>query len=185
MSNPYAPPEDRPRTDDGAAPQPTPVPGPPAHAPDGRPPLVPVPTEAPRERREPDPAEVLRTAQRARTAGVLLVASVLVVGLPVPWQAAALPFALAAFVLGIRALVGAVRSRAQGALPAVLALLVGLAGMWVSLTAGTLLMWQVQTAHQECMAGALTVTAQQRCQDALDEGRLDLQRSLLERAQQG
>lgn len=181
MSNPYAPPEDRPRTQDdppgapeAARPEPAPAPRP----------AVTVPTEADRRSPDgsPDPEGVVKTAERARLVGILLLSSVLVATLPLPWQAAALLFALAALVMGIRTLVGAVRARARGMLPGVVAALVVLSALWSFGSTGRLLAWSVEVERQECMAGALTVTATQACEQAYQKGLVDLQDSLRERA---
>lgn len=194
VSNPYAPPEDRPRTgapDDGgpttARPGSTPTaggqPGPgdaSTSAPDARGTAPagstgqrPVPTEA--ERREaaaapPDPAGTLKAAEQSRTVGVLLLGSVLVATLPMPWRVAAALFALAGLVLGVRALVTAVRARARGGLPAMLALLVTMSAVWSLAVLTALSISPLLQEREECMAGALTVTAQKQCERAFTDG---------------
>ncbi|MFC4615196.1 hypothetical protein ACFO3K_10785 [Cellulomonas algicola] len=195
MSNPYAPPEDRPRAaapDDGgpdaARPGTAPTAGGPTGpgdasqgAPDHRgtgpagPPTGPrpVPTEA--ERREaaaapPDPAGTLKAAEQSRTVGVLLLGSVLVATLPMPWRVAAALFALAGLVLGVRALVTAVRARARGGLPAMLAVLVTMSAVWSLAVLTALSISPLLQEREDCMAGALTITAQKQCEHAFTDG---------------
>ncbi|WP_273653968.1 hypothetical protein [Cellulomonas fimi] len=198
MSNPYAPPEDRPRTgasdgpdatgtqpggqdDAGARVDGTPADGlPPAGGPAGPVPGTPwpahpqrVPTEA--ERREaaaapPDPVGTLKAAEQSRTVGVLLLGSVLVATLPMPWRAAAVAFALAGLVLGVRALVTAVRARARGGLPTMLAVLVTMSAVWSLAVLTALSISPLLQEREDCMAGALTVTAQKQCERAFTDG---------------
>lgn len=197
VSNPYAPPEDRPRTgtpDDGdasaartGAPTAPGGPTPPApgdgsaSGPDVRGPAPdgpstgprPVPTEA--ERREaaaapPDPVGTLKAAEQSRTVGVLLLGSVLVATLPMPWRVAAVLFALAGLVLGVRALVTAVRARARGGLPAMLAVLVTMSAVWSLAVLTALSISPLLQEREDCMAGALTVTAQKQCERAFTDG---------------
>ncbi|QHT56505.1 hypothetical protein GXP71_10760 [Cellulomonas sp. H30R-01] len=193
MSNPYAPPEDRPRAaapDDGgpdaARPGTAPTSDAPAapgdastSAPAARPTgasttgLRPVPTEA--ERREaaaapPDPVGTLKAAEQSRTVGVLLLGSVLVATLPMPWRVAAALFALAGLVLGVRALVTAVRARARGGLPAMLAVLVTMSAVWSLAVLTALSISPLLQEREDCMAGALTITAQKQCEHAFTDG---------------
>lgn len=187
VSNPYAPPEDRPRTAEGTDPAatggvpsgatghddaPAAVAGHPesqAHTQVGRPDPAAsrVPTEAERRTspaREPDPAGVLKAAEQSRVVGVLLLASVLVTALPVPWQLAAGLFALAALVLGVRGLVIAVRARARGSLPTFLGILVAMSAVWSLLVLASLSVLPMLRERQDCLAGALTITAEKQCQ---------------------
>ena len=116
VSNPYAPPEDRPRTPDGDGRTRRPR----RTGPRGRPraharAAAPVALEP--ERQPPDPEVAARAASLTRLFGVLVLASVLVATLPLPWQAPALLFAVAALVVGVRALVVAARARTRGLVP--------------------------------------------------------------------
>jgi hypothetical protein len=174
VSNPYAPPEDRPRTPDGDrtdAP-PAPQPWPPATA---RPQVA--RSSAP-DRRPPDPELTARAQRLTRLFGVLVLSSVLVATLPLPWQAAALAFGLGALVVGVWALVVSGRARARGLTP-MIAVGVVIALFWSLLLGVQLALWPVQQDKQDCLQGALTITATNAC-DAqylkdLDELRGSLQ----------
>jgi hypothetical protein len=193
VSNPYAPPEDRPRTPEGAPAEgdgrvpgsPAPAPGPPASAPGTFPPpgapaplpdpVQPVPgpgapggagprgAGAQGQPGAPDPAAAGRVGRLAGTFGLLVVASVLVATLALPWRAASIVFAALAVVWGVRALTTAVRSGFRGGLPAMLVLGVLVAGGWVLLSLASLVVWDAERANQDCVARAITVQARQEC----------------------
>ncbi|MEZ0448421.1 hypothetical protein [Cellulomonas sp. ICMP 17802] len=166
MSNPYAPPEDRPRPPDGdradvpVAQLPWPPPAPRA-----------VPAEP--ARTPPDPEQVARAQSLTRLFGVLVLSSVLVATLPLPWQAAGLVFALGALVVGVRALVVSVRARAGGLTP-MIAVGVVIALFWSFLLILQLALWPMQQAKQECLQGALTISAQNACAAQYDKAVQDL-----------
>ncbi len=122
---------------------------------------------------EPDP-ELARLASRSVLHfGLLMLAMLLVSAMPFPWQAASLVFGVVAIVVGVRALVAVWKARVRGVLVPALALGIGLAAMLTLQMAATLVLWDVAAAHQECLDGAITVSAERRCdverQDALDQ----------------
>jgi hypothetical protein len=175
VSNPYAPPEDRPRTPDGDR-----VDAPPAQhpwpPPAARPPVA---GHGAPDRRPPDPEQTARAQRLTRLFGVLVLSSVLVATLPLPWQAAAVAFALAALVVGVWALVVSSRARSRGLTP-MIAVGVVIALFWSLLLGVQLALWPVQQDKQECLAGALTITATNAC-DAQYLRDLDDLRGSLER----
>ncbi|GEK22265.1 cytochrome d ubiquinol oxidase subunit II [Cellulomonas xylanilytica] len=172
MSNPYAPPENRPGTPDDAPAQEAPA-WPPAGAP--RPASV-----AP-ERPPADPEGTARATSLTRLFAVLVLASVLVATLRLPWQAAALPFALAAIVVGVRALVVAVRARARGLGPLLaVGLVISLA--WTLLLSVQLALWPAQQDKQECLEGALTLGARSACETQFEKDLDDLRTSVEDRS---
>lgn len=189
VSNPYAPPEDRPSSapDDGAAsqgaPQPgAPQPGTPPHgapqqghptAPGGQPgpeagwgmPPGQRPVAPPsRDTTPPDPEQVAALARQGRTFAALMVAAVLTSSFPVPWQAAGLVFTVLALVVGVRALIRAIRLRVRGTLTGLLIGGVGVSAFWFVVSIGMALMWPIYVDRQECLAGALTISARQECE---------------------
>ncbi len=105
-----------------------------------------------------------------------MLSSVLVATLPLPWQAAALVFALAALVVGGWAVVVGARSRARGLLP-MLAIGVVIALSWTLILAVQLALWPVQQDKQDCLAGALTVSAQSACETQYQKDLDDLRTS--------
>ena len=164
VSNPYAPPEDRPRTPDGA-----PTDAPRAHdGPSWPPPMPRPPVPVAPERQPPDPEGSARALGLTRLFGVLILGSVLVATLPLPWQAAAFLFAVPAVVVGIRALVVAVRARTRGLVP-LLATGGVVALLWTLFLATLVIQWPAVLERQECLEGALTVTATSACETQYQE----------------
>ncbi len=179
MGNPYAPPRpDAPQQPRPESPQPpeggarpgapgtgpgVPLPPPP---PPGRPDL---PTSgggrppAPPEPPEPDPELARQATRRVLHFGMLLLAVIVVSTMPFPWQAVSLALALGAIVVGVRALVAVWRARVRGALVPALGIGVGLSAMLALQMVSTLVTWDVALAHQQCLDGAITVSAEKRC----------------------
>ncbi|WP_421734600.1 hypothetical protein [Cellulomonas sp.] len=177
MSNPYAPPEDRPRTPDGdRADAPAPQDGP------SWPPPMPMPVQRRQvalepERLPPDPEVVARAASLTRLFGVLVLASVLVATLPLPWQAPALLFAVPALVVGVRALVVAARGRTRGLVP-LLTTGVVIALLWTLFLGVLASSWPALLARQKCLEGALTITATSTCESQYEQELSKLRTSL-------
>ncbi len=95
--------------------------------------------------------------------GLLLLAVIVVSTMPFPWQAVSLALALGAIVVGVRALVAVWRARVRGALVPALGIGVGLSAMLALQMVSTLVTWDVALAHQQCLDGAITVSAEKRC----------------------
>ncbi|WP_421743633.1 hypothetical protein [Cellulomonas sp.] len=166
MSNPYAPPDadrqDAPAPQDGPS-WPPPMPRPQAPA-------------AP-ERQPPDPEVAAHATRLTRLFGVLVLGSVLVATLPLPWQAAGLLFAVAALVVGIRGLIIAGRARTRGLVP-LLAVGIVIALSWTLILGVQLALWPVQQDKQECLEGALTISATNACETQYEKDLDDLRTSL-------
>lgn len=177
MSNPYAPPSSGGRpapaptppptdglVDDGSAPDPGSMPPP-------RPPGAPVTPPPPRP--APDPEAVRAASRRVLHFGLLMLASLVTASLALPWQAAGLAFALAAVVMGARAMRAVWRAGLRGALVPVLAIGLAFAAMLSASLATMLVLWPVQVERQDCLRDALTISAREACeqqfQDALTE----------------
>ncbi|WP_225753108.1 hypothetical protein [Actinotalea sp. Marseille-Q4924] len=168
MTNPYAPPPDDHRRDaDGDAPTdaPTGAPGPqpgrdlPAER-YGRRPAAP---QSPRRPEDPAAFEALRS--RLGLFLLLLVASLLVLTLPLPFQAASIVFSAWAVVVGARAVAAAWRAGIRRAAVPLAAALVGIA-MWMTLSAALqLALWPVLQDRQDCLREALTTSARESCED--------------------
>jgi hypothetical protein len=200
VSNPYAPPEDRPRAPEDApaapaqdrdprspqagspgegAPRPQAGPDPVrSTGPQGAPGPGPVgPRDASRRssdaQRPVDPQAAAKVVRLAGTFGVLVLASVLVAALPLPWRVASIAFAAAAVVWGVRAWVLAVRTRVRSGLPVALGLGVLVACGWILVGVAWLSFWDAESTHQDCVSHALTVSARQECAQQLDR---DVQR---------
>lgn len=164
MGNPYAPP----RPD--APPRPAPEDARPPSGEPGRPgpggPPAPRPPAAPPEPPPVDPEASRLATRRVLHFGLLLLLVIVLSTLPFPWQLASLAAAVAAVVVGVRALVASWRARVRGALVPALAIGVGLAVMLSFQMVAMLVTWDVAMAHQECLDGAITVSAQDRCESA-------------------
>ena len=173
MSNPYAPPENRPGTSDDA-----PVRDAPVWPPAGPPSPAPVAPEPPLPA---DPEGTARATSLTRLFAVLVLASVLVATLRLPWQAAALPFALAAVGVGDRAIVVAVRARSRGLAP-VLAVGLVISLSWTLLLSVQLALWPAQQNKQECLERALTIGAKSACETQFEKDLDDLRTSLEDRS---
>ena len=173
MSNPYAPPEDRPRTPDG---DPTGTPGHHDAPPSAWPPHAQHPApggpvgRVGADQEPPDPEGAARATRATRLFGVLVLGSVLVVTLPLPWRASSLVFALAAIAVGAWAIVISVQARTRGITP-MLAVGVLVAFTWTAFAVGQLVPWSAHQARQDCLEGALTVGAQDACQTQFEKDR--------------
>jgi hypothetical protein len=203
VTNPYAPPSSDP-TDgregrdrhDGVAPERERVPGGSGGAPggpDAPPPAGPRPgAELPPERygrppshgrpdpRPEDPAAYEALRRRLGLFLLLLVASLLVLSLPLPFQAASVVFSAWAVVVGARAVVAAWRGGIRRAAVPLAAGLVGIA-MWMTLYAGLqLALWPVLQERQDCLREALTTSARGACEDAYQQGIEDRLTGLLQ-----
>ena len=105
--------------------------------------------------------------------GLLMLGSLVMASLPFPWQAAALVFAIAALVIGVRALIAVWRAGLRGALVPVLAIGLFFAAMLSASLTMMLALWPIQVENQQCLRDALTISAREACaeqmQDSLDE----------------
>lgn len=114
-----------------------------------------------------------RAARHVTTFVLLLLAALAASMLPLPWQLGGLGFIAAALVAGTAALRAARRAGTRDQVaPLVVVGLVFTALMGITL-GGSLLLWSAQTERQECLAAALTIQAEQRCeaqyQDAVEQ----------------
>ncbi|WP_250448645.1 hypothetical protein, partial [Actinotalea sp. C106] len=127
-------------------------------------------TPAPRPPVDPEAAR--EASRQVMHFGLMMLATILAVSLPLPWQAAALAFALGAVVLGIRALRAVWRSGLRGALVAILGFGLGLAALLTLSLVTMLALWPVQMERQSCLRDALTISATTACEDQFQQ-RLD------------
>ncbi len=162
MGNPYAPPGENQRPP-GRPPSGWPSAGGP---PTGGPPAEPPPGYGPGRRPLPAPdSPIMRaTSRRVLHFLALLLASVVTSSLPLPWQAASVVFLLVALVVGVRALVLAWRGGVRGGLAVMLGVGVGMAGFVGLGMLSLLALWPEQLERQECLAGAVTISATRACE---------------------
>lgn len=124
----------------------------------------------------PDP-EALRTVQRRMGVFIaLVVAALLTSRLRLPWQLGGLAFALTALGTGVWALVAARRPGLREQVAPMLVVGLVFTTMLALSMSSSLVLWSEQTAHQECLDRALTLSTQRACdrtyEDAVQE-RLD------------
>lgn len=176
VSNPYAPPEDRPRQPDGEQSGAPVQDQRPQHYPPYPPqvwqqgPPAPAPAPAPT-----DPEGAARAGRIARLFALTVLASVLVSLLRLPFSLIAAVLGLAAIGIGVWALIVAGRARVRGSLPIMLTAGLVVAFLWSMAMASPLFALQAELDRQTCLDGALTVSAQTTCeaeyQKALKEQR--------------
>lgn len=165
MGNPYAPPDpNRPPPDRSGPPPSGPPPSGP-QSPRGRPP-----------RRPPDPAAARALSRTVARFALLMLAGLLCLQLPVPWQAAGLVFTALGLWTGIRAVRQAQTARMGGGLVVSLSLGLAMGGVLLLMQLALLAVWPAAFEFQECRARALTVRAEEEC-------RRDYERWIEERSQ--
>ena len=183
VSNPYAPPSgDRPRADQPPDPRPdhrdtAPTSGPGRLPGPQRPPVTPP--------RSPDPAAVLRGSRQIIHFGLFMLAAILLSVLNLPWKVASVAFLVAAVVTGIRALVTIVRGRVRGSLVPMLVLGLIFSVLFSMTLLATFATWPLQVKQQECLRGALTISAKSACQRELEQGLKDWEQQLRHRSAGG
>ncbi|MBX9243917.1 hypothetical protein ICW40_03735 [Actinotalea ferrariae] len=121
-----------------------------------------------------DPEAVRRAHRQVMHFGLLVLATIVVAPLALPGQVASLLLAVAAVVVGIRALLAVVRAGMRGVLVPLLGLGLGFALIMVLSLATMLALWPLQEELRQCLGDALTIAAQDQCQ-------VEFQRSLEER----
>ncbi|MGV8977031.1 MAG: hypothetical protein ACOH17_03215 [Cellulomonas sp.] len=184
MSNPYAPPSgDRPRPDQNPDLRPDPLTdpltdprgtGPGPFLGHQRPPATPS--------RPPDPAAVVRGSRQIVHFGLFMLAAILLSVLDLPWKVASLAFLVAAVVTGVRALVTMVRGHVRGSLVPMLVLGLIFSMLFSITLLATFATWPLQMKQQECLRGALTISAQTACQHDLEQGLKDWEQQLRDRS---
>jgi hypothetical protein len=173
VGNPYAPPpasgpppQNGPGTTDPTRERQRPWPG-------GVPPEAPRPPGPPstgRGRRTepsgrpPSPEEVRTAGRRALAATGLTFGALITSAMPLPWQALSGAFALAAVVAGVRALRTARATGLRRSLMPVVTISLALGAFYLVSSIGVVMTWSIQQEHQDCLARALTVSAQDACE---------------------
>ncbi|MBG6180395.1 hypothetical protein [Arthrobacter sp. CAN_A1] len=115
----------------------------------------------------PEEQELARTRSYFRWFLLAMLGAVLTGTLPLPWKVLGLVFGLAALVLGIFALVRAVRDKLPGLLRITTVIGLVATAFLVIGTGAQVALWPVTVDYEECMSTALTNAAQSACQDEL------------------
>ncbi|PVU82319.1 hypothetical protein DDP54_04155 [Cellulomonas sp. WB94] len=110
--------------------------------------------------------------------GLFMLAAILLSVLNLPWKVASLAFLTAAVVTGIRALVTIIRGRVRGSLVPMLVLGLVFAMLFSMTLLATFATWPLQVKQQECLRGALTISAKAACQHELEQGLKDWEQQL-------
>lgn len=155
MGNPYAPPD-------------------PHHPPPERP-QPRRPEHGQPQRRPPDPEKAREVGRSVGHFALLMLAGLLCVQLPVPWQAAGILFTVAGLVVGVRTVRRAVAARLRAPVVVWLALGLAMGALMLLLHLGLLAVWPAALQMQECRERALTLKAEEEC-------RRDYERWIQERA---
>lgn len=95
---------------------------------------------------------------------LLLVAALLTLSLPLPWQAASLAFTAAAVVVGVRVLLAARRSRRGGLLVPLAAAGTAMSLLLSLSVVSALAFYDIALDRQTCLQRALTTSANQACE---------------------
>lgn len=161
MGNPYAPPEP------GHSPQQQPPPPPRQYRPSAG---------GPSRRPPPDPATVRRAGASVGRFALLMLAGLLCLELPVPWQAAGIVFTGVGIVVGVQAIRRVTAAGMRGTLIASLGIGLAMAGVILLLQVAMLALWPAAFQLQECRSDALTISAEDQCLR-------DYERAVLERTQ--
>ena len=123
-----------------------------------------------------DPATAERLNRVVRPFILLILGSLLTATLALPWRLGSLALSVAAIVVGGVALGRSWRPGLRERLAPVLAFGLAFAVLMTLSMGGTLILWPVEIAHQECLDRAVTIGARAECeetyQDALED-RLD------------
>lgn len=135
---------------------------------------------APRPARPPappvDPVVAERLNRLVRAFVLLIIGALLTAMLALPWRLGSLALSVAAIVVGALALRRAWRPGLREQVAPLLVFGLAFAALMSMSMAGTLILWPVEIAHQECLGRAVTIDARAQCeqtyQDALQE-RLD------------
>lgn len=122
-----------------------------------------------------------RASRRLRLFGVLLLAMLAVETLPLPWRLSGLGFGLFAIGTGIR-LLNDLASLRRGGQPAGgwigVSVGLGLATLMTLMLMGEAVLYPLVSQQEECIARALTHTAQDQCQQTLEQRMTELGRQL-------
>ncbi|WP_156252280.1 hypothetical protein [Pseudactinotalea terrae] len=159
MTNPYAPP-------DPTKPRP----------PRQQPPQGQWQKRPPQRAQEPPPEltpeQVRSVTGSTMLFGLMMMATLLAGNLPVPWQLLAPLVGVGTLVFGVRTLGRVRKLRWPGMLSP---MLIGGLMLTCLTTVGTTtqltIYWDEQVAYQECRERAVTITAQERCDQEWDEAR--------------
>ncbi|ACQ81259.1 hypothetical protein Bcav_3014 [Beutenbergia cavernae DSM 12333] len=139
-----------------------------------RPPAArPVPPAVSPERPAPTPEDARAFARSVGLFALLVLGAMLAGTLRLPWLVIAPVVAVAAIVVGVRALLAGRRLGSRGAM-ALLAVGLVLSTMFLVSSASTLVLWPVQVERQECLDRALTHGARDACEATYTENLNDL-----------
>lgn len=146
MSTPQAPPDA------------TPPPAPPAGGPQQDPP------DPKGEQKKIDPEKMAAVSRPVLHFGLFMLAALIAMQLNLPWQLASLAFAGAAIYVGVRAIIRVIKARAGGTIVVLLAFGLTLTGLLVITSISNLALWNEEMERQRCLSSAVTVSAEDRCE---------------------
>lgn len=125
----------------------------------------------PREPEEPvDPALVSDASRHVMRFSLLMLAALLTSTLPLPARLLSVVVAVAALVVGVRAMRRARRARVRGMLVVALAAGMGMTAVVGLSTLVVVTVWDVEMERQTCEARAITNSARLDCRDTYEKG---------------
>lgn len=116
-----------------------------------------------------DEATARAVARLVSTFVLLILASLATAALPLPWRLGSLTFTLAGLVVGVLALRRARRSGVRDQLSLVVVFGIAFSVLTGLSMAGTLILWPVEMARQECLDRAVTIGARAACETAYED----------------
>lgn len=188
MGNPYAPkppgtpsPDPRPFQPQSPAPQDgahPPVQVSETGSPDAAQPPRPA-RPAPREPRPPvDPDTARRATRSVMHFGLLMLGSLLTSSLALPWRLVSVVIALAALVVGVRALRRIWRAGLRGFLVVALSAGVVMTFALALTTLAVIPVWEIEMDRQSCLEEAITISATATCESDYKTALTEYQNSL-------
>jgi len=130
----------------------------------------PTPQRTPRPPREVDPEKAQLGRRRLLHFASLMLLGLLSSNLPLPWQIIATVAFLAALIVGIRALITLWKAHVRGAVLPMITMGLVISGILLASSVTLLALWPMQMERQNCLHRAITVSAQEQCETAFEDG---------------
>lgn len=130
----------------------------------------PTPQRTPRPPREVDPKLAQLGRRRLLHFASLMLLGLLSSNLPLPWQVIATIAFLAALITGVRALITLWKAHVRGAVLPMITMGLVISGILLASSVTLLALWPLQMERQTCLHRAITVSAQEQCETAFEDG---------------
>lgn len=134
----------------------------------------PTPQRVPRPPREVDPELAQLGRRRLLHFASLMLVGLLSSNLPLPWQIIATLAFITALITGVRALITLWKAHVRGAVLPMTAMGLVITGILLASSVTLLALWPLQMERQQCLHRAITVSAQEKCESAFEDGLKDI-----------